>query len=1091
MFTKGKKFKPRLLCITWCLPCLFVLPLSAKPQFEGLNEPITLNYTRSGADKIVQEIDRQSDFFFTYSGERLAKEELVNVHFESAKLSVVLEMLTQKYGLHFLVKGKNIAVSIPARTVPQSGEERAQAKGQLTGTVTDGKGTPLPGASVRIKELNIGAGTDADGHYRISLPVGTYTVIASFVAFGDAQQQVAITTERAATLDFRLEEELSALNEVVVMGYSTQKRKDVSGSVTTVRSADFNRGAFTDVNQLIQGKVSGLVISKAGGDPNQPATVRLRGVNSLTGSNTPLYVIDGVVGADINMVPTEEIASFDILKDAATASIYGARAANGVIIITTKKGSKERTNVSYSVTGATEAMSNYIQLSSAADIKRYQESIGNTGYQGHGGETDWFKAITRRAWSNNHTLSLYGGGEKTTYRGSVAYLNKQGIIMNSGLERWIGRFNLQQKALDDRLNLGLDITANQDLNNYVGKDNNYDEILKNVINADPSQPIRDANGNYNRFYGIDNSNVVSLLDELTSKNRANNLRGTLSASLRVYRDLTLSTVGTYETKNSNYGYYAPSYSIYGLQNLGQATALRRYGQGRNRQLDIFGNYNHDFIGRHHMDVTAGYSYNYYQNEGFEASGQGFVSDAFLYDNLALAEDIDKKTISSYRNAHALSRLFSRINYNYASKYYLTLGFTRDGSTRFGSNNRYGNFPSISGAWRLSQEAFFRSSWVNDLKLKASYGISGTLPPDNHNLTYLPTYSSNNNFAFINGVFVPVYSPSRNANPDLQWEKQKAMNLGVEFSLFDNRISGTLEYYNNTIEDLLYTYNVPVPPNVYGQTYANVGSMRNRGIDIQLSGDIVRKKDFRYHLDLVASLTRNKVLSITNDQYTISTGYIETAQVYGDGNLGYTQRIVPGHPIGSFYTYEYAGLTEDGHYLFYNQKGEKVTTDKISSEDKKFVGRPATPPYQLGLNHIFSYKNWGLTLFFNGQFGNSILNGTYQNLSYLSRLPSRPVPKDFIDAGITQTDPYISSLWLESGSFLRLQNAALSYKFNTALINKLIKGLQVSAMAENLFILTSYKGIDPEVKQEINALGIDNRNYYPKSRSFMVNLQVTF
>lgn len=1044
---------------------------------------VTLEGKKKGTlHSLFQQMEEQSGLRFYYDKEvgTLSSREVTVIG--KTDLYSLLQELADRYELRIKQNDNLIAVS-----------REVQQTARITGRVTDEKGEPLVGATVKVLELNRSASTNGEGNFSISVQPGTYTVEARYIAY-QVQRKSDVSIEvgqELNNLDFTLIEDISVLNEVVVVGYGTQNRKDVSGSVKSVKSEDFNRGVYTDVNQLIQGKVPGLVISKAGGDPNQSATVRLRGVNSLTGTNTPLYVIDGVVGADYNMVSPNEIESFDILKDAATASIYGARAANGVIIITTKKGSKDRTNISYSVTGSTEAMSNYIELASAADIKNYQESIGNTDYTGYGGDTDWFKAITRVAWSQDHTLSLFGGGEKTTYRGSVSYLDKQGIILNNGLERWVGLFNLQQKALNDRLDLGLNVIANQDLSDYVGQDNEYGEIVKNVINSDPSQPIYNADGSFNRFYGIDNSNVVSLLNDLTSKNRANNLRGTLSANLKVYRDLTLSAVGTYESKNSNYGYYAPSYSVYGLQNVGEATAYRSYTQNRNKQLDLFGNYNHDFQGQHHMDVTAGYSYNYYENEGFSAFGQGFVSDDLLYDNLGLSENADYRTIASNRNSHALSRLFSRVNYNYASKYYLTIGFTREGSTRFGENNRYGNFPSVSAAWRISEEAFFQSSWIDDLKLKGSYGISGTLPSDDYNLEYLSTYSSDNNYAYINGEFLPVYTPARNANPDLKWETQKALNIGLEFSLFKGRLSGTVEVYNNKIEDMLYAYTVSVPPNVYSSTYANVGSMRNRGIDLQLSGDIVRNKNFQYHLDVVASLNRNKVLSITNDQYTISTGYIETAQVYGDGNLGYTQRIVPGQSIGSWYLYEYAGLNEEGKYLFYTKEGEMVTTDQVSDEDKKYVGNPAIPPYQLGLNHSFRYKNWGLSLFFNGQFGNSILNATLQNISYLSRLPSRPVPKDFINSGITQTDPYISSLWLESGSFLRLQNAALSYKFNTERFTNFIKQLQISAIADNLFIITGYKGIDPEVKQETTALGVDNRDYYPKTRAFMLNLQLTF
>ncbi|MBE7178806.1 MAG: SusC/RagA family TonB-linked outer membrane protein, partial [Mucilaginibacter polytrichastri] len=431
----------------------------------------------------------------------------------------------------------------------------------ITGKVTDKQdNSPLIGVSVTAKGASNGVSTDPNGNFKISVPQNTNTLVFTYVGY--TRQEADI--QNKTSIQIALSGESKSLNEVVVVGYGTQKRKDVTGSVTSIRSGDFNKGVYNDPNQLIQGKTPGVVITKPGGDPNGGATVRLRGINSLTGSNTPLYVIDGIVGADLATIPANEIESFDILKDAATASIYGARAANGVIIVTTKRGRSGQSQIEYNGSVSVDKAANYLELMSAEDIRNYQISVGNTNYTGFGGNTDWFRSILRTAYSQNHTLSLSGGSDKTTYRASVNYLNKNGILVNNALERLTGRLNVNQKGLNDRLNIGLDLTANQDFNNYIGSGNSaVGTIFNYTVNNDPSQPIRKPDGSYNNFFGLDYGNTVSLLNDLVSRNRWNVLRGSLSGNLKIMEGLTASVVTTYESKNNNSGYFSPSYSVFG------------------------------------------------------------------------------------------------------------------------------------------------------------------------------------------------------------------------------------------------------------------------------------------------------------------------------------------------------------------------------------------------------------------------------------------------------------------------------------------------------------------------------------------------
>ena len=689
----------------------------------------------------------------------------------------------------------------------------------ITGKVTDDEGNPLPGASVKLKGSDKGVAADANGNFALRVPDAGSVLLVSFI--GHVPQEV--TVSNAGTLNIILKREAVQMDDVVVVGYGTQSKREITGSVANISVKEFNKGVTRNAVDLLQGKVAGLTITKGTGDITKDQTIRLRGTSSLTGSSTPFIVIDGVPGVSLNSVSPQDIESISILKDASAAAIYGSRSGSGVILITTKKGGKDKAIVDYEGYVAIDQVSNIPKVLNAEEWRDYTKKNNiNTAGLDKGGNTDWFDEIMRTGKTQSHSLSMSGGGKNSSYRASLAYLDQQGVVKDNSMKRYNARLTFNQKALQDRLSLTFTGAITE--RDFSPTDTRNFILAYNMI---PVYPIKNEDGSWFDTKEYDQGNPVRNIAYNRGLNKNGLYYGNFKADLTIMDGLVAGLSLLKQREFNDYGLYRHSETERGRNDLG--FAQRSSWVSDKKLLEFTLNYKKSW-GVHNINALAGYSYedNYFQNSG--AQNRQFVTDFFDYNNIGAGESLRPNDVWSGANMNKLISAFGRVNYMLMNKYILEASIRRDGSSKFGKNHKWGTFPSVSAAWRLKDESFFRNqSAVNDLKLRMSYGVSGNqdgLDP----YKSLQLYGQSGDF-YDNGKWYKAYQISQNANPNLKWEQTSMFNIGIDYGFFNNRINGTVEYYRKNTTDLLYTYSVPVPPYLHPTMIANVGAMSNNGIEL--------------------------------------------------------------------------------------------------------------------------------------------------------------------------------------------------------------------------------------------------------------------
>lgn len=993
------------------------------------------------------------------------------------KQIVTLNFLPQK-SIHFYKKMfvcmlgfSVISTSVLAEKIPEYPDNNMEIQQQsrvVKGVVVSKNGETLPGVSILLKGTNIGIVTDANGEFSLNIPSESKTLQFSFIGMQTREMNIP----RNNVMKVVLEDDMVALDEVVAIGYGSVSKKDLTGSVVNISNKTFNKGVVTSAEQLIAGKVAGLVVTKAGGDPTEGSTMRLRGTTSLLGGNAPLVVIDGVPGASMNIVSPQDIESVSVLKDASAAAIYGARSANGVIIITTKKGKEGHASISYDGYFGIENIANNLDMLSADQWRKYvaDNKLDAVDY---GGNTAWHKEIFRTGYSQNHNLSLTGGSKDTKYRASVNFLDQNGIVLNNDLQRMNASFSLEQSALDNKL------TVRMNANTTLEKWNDIADktVYTYSYNLNPTIPIYDKEGDYMEVLGHAYYNPVAVLNQLTSDKKRNFFQGRLQADYKIIPSLTASVNGSISRNNFLYGYYAPKASKPGEAQKGLA---KRSTSGEDsRLLEANLTYDHIF-GLHKVNAIVGYSYQDFTNESFSAQNRNFATDLFSYNNLGAGNKLQPDDIASNKESNRLISFYGRATYSFNNKYTATATVRRDGSSRFGTNNRWGIFPSGSVAWRLSEEAFMEDvSFIDDLKLRVSYGITGN--QDIPNYRTMALYGTSG-YYYSNGEFFTQYAPSQNPNPDLKWEQTAQLNVGLDYYLWGGKLRGSIEYYNKQTSNLLYDYPVPSPPYQFGSMIANVGEVSNKGIEIVIESTPVQNKDFKWDLSFNFSKNKNMVESLSNEEFKRDVVYTGAASISG---LQETSQILKaGYPLGTFYGAKYIGQDADGIFQY-----EDVSKDGkfVYSDDRTDIGC-AQPDFTINLTNSFEYKNFTLSFLLRGVFGNDVLNGSALYLNDVSRLPGNNILTSGL--GIAKQKLVYSSYYIEDGSFVRLDNLQLGYNFKLGEKSK-VKRLRVYVTGNNLFVITKYKGIDPEVPQDGIVFGIDAQNYYPKTRSFTAGVNISF
>ena len=963
------------------------------------------------------------------------------------------------------------------------------AQNKVSGTVLDATGEPLIGVSVLETGTNNGVVTDFNGDFTLTVKQGAKLTF-SYVGY------TSKTLAAANGMKVTLEEDNKVLNEVVVVGYGTMRRKDVTSSITTVKAEDLNRGVFTDPGQMLQGKVPGLVISSTA-DPNGGATITLRGASTLrSGAMPPYYVIDGIPGVDPSTVAPDDIESIDVLRDATATAIYGSKAANGVIIITTKKGAEEKTNVTYNGYVAIDNILKKYDVATAAELRDYASKNGIALKDG-GASTNWQDEVLRTGISHNHNLSISGGNGRTSYMVSGNLMKRQGVIKETGMDRFNVRSLISTKLLKDRLNISMGLNSMYGKHFGVPTGDKGASVLDAMNYFSPTNPIKNADGSWSTGAGSKNYNPLSLMYEDTSETiwKRNQFIG--KATLEILKGLLWNVNYSWSNYQSTYsGYNTRNSQIEGIGNKnGQASRNTYFGH--EQTFETYLNYGFT-AGKHKVDLMAGYSWEQKKNnDGFGLTVEGYYNDNLKWYNMSYAQTIlgvQNSVASGYvENVKNIS-FYGRANYSFDGRYMLQATIRRDGSSVFGKNNRWGTFPSISGAWNITEEAFMKNQNIfSNLKLRAGYGVSGNAMGFDVYSSYV-TYGATGTFVY-DGKTYRTYGATKNANPDLKWETTSMLNVGLDFGFMKNRINGTIEVYNKKTKDLIWGYPVPTTQYVYGWMDANVGEMTNKGIEFTINIDAIRTKDFNWMTTINLSHNKNTVDKMQNDVFHTTNLTQGDPDVAGVSANGWTQRIMEGESIGTFYTYLYAGtINGRSEYYVLDENGNKTgeTTNNPSIKDRAITGC-AQPKLTAGWNNSLSYKNWNLNAFITGVFGNDVYDSPRAHYTSAQMFSDgKNVLKEFLSnpagdaSGSLPSDRYI-----EKGTYVRLQSLSLSYTFRNCFDNW-IQDLTLYGTANNLLTITNYKGLDPEVNLGGIDPGIDYRwSRYPHARTFMVGVKINF
>lgn len=965
----------------------------------------------------------------------------------------------------------------------------AMAQSQKSGVIKDANGEPLIGVTVLEQGTSNGTVTDVNGRYTLKTTKPNAKLKVSYIGY---ESQV-ITPGQSVTLSAND----ATLNEVVVVGYGTMRRKDVTSSITTVNAKDLDKGVYTDPAQMLQGKVAGLVISSSG-DPNGSSSITLRGSSSLREGEAmqPYYVIDGIPGMDISMVAPDDIESIDVLRDATATAIYGSKAANGVIIITTKKGTEGKTNVSYNGYVAFDNALKTLDMASAAELRASGEVV-----EDEGANTDWQDEVLRTGVSHNHNLSISGGNKQTKYIASLNYIDHDGVIRGTEMNRVNGRALITTKVLKDRLTLSAGINAMRGVHKGVPVGQNGESVLDAMNYYSPTNPVRNEDGSWFKSdIGSQNYNPLSMINEDSNEFEWRRMQYIGKASLNIIDGLVLNANYSYNSKQKVYSYYNSSWSQlpYGGT---KGKAHRDTRLGHDQTFETYLNYDLTLAKVHKLSLMAGYSWEErVNNDGFGVSVYNFYNDQLGFKNLAYGNfingmsDVDSGVEEIVRNIS----FYGRANYSYDGKYLLQATVRRDGSSVFGANNRWGTFPSVSAAWNIAEESFMKDGIFDQLKLRAGYGVSGNaLGFGAYSAYTLFGLNSGSSFTY-NGVTYSKIEATQNGNKDLKWETTKMFNVGVDFAFLDSRLSGSIEFYSKKTSDLIWSYDVST--NIYpvGYMNANVGDITNTGIELTINAVPVKTKDFTWQTTVNLAHNKNKVKKLSNKKFSVDYKDWGDPNIGGISSNGEVERIKEGESLGTFWTYEWAGYNDHGQSTYYvhdattgERTGEVTTTPE--KKDKTKVGC-ALPKVTYGWNNTLTYKKWALTAFFQGNIGNKIMNATrahYSNKALLSA--GKNVLADALkDKYFTSDNTYYypSDRYLENGSFFRLSTLSLAYTFDN--FDGWLKSVQVYGTAKNVFTITGYKGLDPDINLGGLEPGLDKREtFYPHTRSFILGVKVNF
>lgn len=1079
---------------------------------------LTLNMENAPVSEVLSAIERETQFYFTYSVKEIDVRDNVSVHAKDEQVETILNRIFSSRKVRYVINDRHIALYKASSSAPTSAPAAHQKTITVKGRVKDTHGDPVAGASIVVKGTTNGTVTDMDGYYTLANVAEGQTLSYSFI--GMKTQEVKAGKP---TIDVVLQEDAIGLNEVVAIGYGYVKKKDLTGAVSTVSADDMVMGGtVSNAAQALQGKTAGVQVSQSSKAPGGTISVRVRGSNSISSTNEPLYVVDGFPSTEGLNINPNDIESMQILKDASATAIYGARGANGVVLITTKRGKAGENKISYNGYVGAQKVQNpfdFIDAKAYMNLQNalYQEIEGQEGNPNGAYtpsqlqsdvDTDWLKECTRIGLVQDHNVQFRGGSEKTKVLTSLGYYMQEGILKNTDFNRISGRVNVDQ-AINDFIKAGATMYAHREKSKYQEYSGNIvnSNVLLSVMSYDPTVLPYNSDGSYGRVPGGRGDNPLANLLERKNDMTNDKFNGTAFVEVTPFKGFSAKATAGVELLHNFKGTYLPASTTYqGSIDNGVATT---YDYSATRQLfEGILNYMRTFGGVHDLNVMLGYTYEKFSAEYRSITAKDFSTDLFEWNNLGAAAQ--KTSIGSNKTENMLVSFFGRANYTFRDKYLATVTVRRDGSSRFGANEHWGTFPSGSLAWRASEEEFVKNWGVfSNLKLRAGFGVTG-----NERIGDYASYAlMSTNHITLDGstnVTGTHLNQSSAENRDLKWETTSQYNIGADLGFLDGRLSITLDGYWKKTKDLLLKVKLPMYTG-FTSGQQNIGSIQNRGFEIDLTshnltGAFVWDTKFNF------ALNRNKVLDLGEN----GDIYITSSKPMGTVSEEQFAVVREGEALGSLFGYKYAGVIQEGE-TYAPQPNAKpgdpkfVDVDqngKIDSDDRTIIGH-ASPDFILGLTNNFAWKGFDLSIFFQGSVGNDLLNMTRMNLEWkrttdaLDRwTPANPhtdIPRNGFY--YSQYGGYINDHFIEDASFLRLKNLTVGY---TIPFRKVVSSCRVYFSAENLFTITGYSGWDPEVDTKANeaskssgatqtanaGAGLDF-NAYPAMRTFTVGMNITF
>ncbi|KAA2243771.1 TonB-dependent receptor [Chitinophaga agrisoli] len=988
----------------------------------------------------------------------------------------------------------------------------AMAQTKISGRVTDaGDASPLPNVTIQIKGSNTGTLTNVDGHYTLQVPSQNAVLVFSFTGYASQE----ITVGGQTTIDVKLSTKASTLNDVVVIGYGTAKKSDLTGAVATLKAEKLMDKPVPNISQALEGKIAGVDVNVNSSAPGTGAKVRIRGIGSINSNVDPLYVVDGVIGVDANSLNPSDISSIEVLKDASATAIFGARGSNGVILVSTKRGVRGTPRISYEGSVNVSTLARHLKtLNSDEFVKVYNEAFANaTKFDPDGGtwapqvpldhahlpklfdennkplyNTNWEKEVYKPAVSHSHYLNMQGGDEKTLYSVSLGYLDQDGLMINSWFKRYSARFTLD-RDVNKWLTIGGNVSLLSSKQRVVSDGNGALNVPRAVSEEVPIVPVKYPDGSWagnNDIGGLEGApNPVHISEDRYTLNNALQSVGDAYLQFHITKDIDFKTDFGYNLIANKNNFFSSADLPHLSQDQGGDAHMynntTRYWQSEN-----YLTWNKKINSRQSLTAMGGISFQKFNYESFDAESQNFIDDFFQYHNLGAGSV--RQGIASSDYQWSMNSYFARLTYNIDDKYLFTATGRYDGSSKFGKNNKYGFFPSIGAAWRVSQENFMKNtSWINDLKLRASYGISGNQEIGQ----YLSLPQLNPSTTVQNGANVSSLLPQYIGNPDLKWERSLQFDAGIEASLFDNRVSFDVDYYNRTTKDLLLQTPIPWSAGmVNNYVYENVGSVRNAGIEVNLHTVNVKSKNFTWSTNFIFTSNKNTILKLNNGNADIFPG---------PNFLGQTNVLRVGEPIGSFY-----GMTRLGTYG--ENEAAEAAAHSLKPGDRKYIynkdGSPyysiigrAYPKWTGTFSSTINYKNWDFS------FDIRIVQGANTAATFKHSTEDRqtlanslasvlnawtPQNQNTMIAQVRSykftQDSHFDTWWVEDGSFIRGQNFTLGYTMPDAVNERLhITKLRIYASVQNLFLITKYTGYDPEVDTFNSAFG--NSSFFSQGLDF--------